>query len=122
MKKHKKILLVIIIPITIIIISSIFYFAFGAVINTWEVATTNITVNDETIKISGTTLNSSKSFACYNYIIKNNTLYLKLRYSIINPIHHSGDFNITLNYNSENIKDIYFQGNKTEDKKLVWSK
>lgn len=121
MINHKKNLLVIL-SIAIIIISIISYFAFGTVVNTGEIATKNISVNNGTIQIAGTTINSSKSFAGYNYMIKNDTLYLKLRYSIVNPIHQSGDFNISFNCNDINIKNMYLQGNRTEDIKLVWTK
>ncbi|HEY5561451.1 MAG TPA: hypothetical protein VIK72_06780 [Clostridiaceae bacterium] len=122
MSKHKIFLLVIIIPLTIILISIITYFAVGVADSTVAQYVKSVMVSNETIKISGTTVNSGEAFTGYSYTINKDTIYLKLRYSIVNPIHKSGDFNILINNNFGNIKYIYMQGKKTGDRKLIWTK
>lgn len=121
MSKHKKTLLIII-PIMIFLVSSIWYIELGLGVNTNAVITKNVTVSNEAVQISGTTVNSGEAFVGYSYKIKKNILYLNLRYSIVNPVHHSDDFNIRISDNLENVEKIYLQGNKTEDEKLVWIK
>jgi hypothetical protein len=122
LSKPKKLLVIFASITTILISCNIAYFAIGLVVSTRSVCTKDIIAGHKTIKISGTTSNSGEAFAGYNDTIKKDTLYLKLRYSIVNPIHHSGDFNIILDNNIGNVKYIYLQGNKIDDKKLVWSK
>ena len=122
MRKHKNILIVIGGLISIILISIFVYLTVGLSLNTDAVMTKNITLNNETLKISGTTSNSGQAFTGYKYIIKNDSLYLELRYSFVNPIYNNGDFNVSIDKNFTNIKYIYLQGNKAEDKKLVWTK
>lgn len=106
----------------IILIGGTVYLAFGSVADTYAVVIENLKVDNETLQICGTTASSAEAFDGYNYTINNDTLYLKLRYGIVNPIHHNGDFNIILHDDLKNIKCIYLQGSKTEDKKLVWTK
>lgn len=119
----KKNLLILIIVITIIIAGGTVYLTIGKVIDTNLVHIENLKVDNEKLQVCGATSSSAEAFNGYNYTINDNILYLKLRYSIVSPIHHNGDFNIIiLNNNFKNIKYIYIQGNKIEDKKLIWTK
>lgn len=121
MSIHKKSLLSLIIFMVIVLISSITYLEFGLYVNTGVLHIKNIAVSNQNLQVLGTTTNSGEAFAGYNYTMENSNLYLKLRYSVVNPIHRSGDFNITIKENVKNIKNAYLQGSKPEDKKLIWT-
>jgi hypothetical protein len=120
--KCKKNFLLLVIVIIIIAAGSILYLAVGKVIDTNSVHIENLKVDNDKLQVRGTTFSSAEAFDGYNYTINDNSLYLKLRYSIVNPIHHDGDFNIILHDNLKNIKYIYIQGKRAEDKKLIWTK
>lgn len=117
----KRFLLVAFIIIAVILVSSITYMNIGIQANLKTILIRNIAVSNKTIQILGTTASSGEAYAGYSYIIRNNNLYLELRYCIVNPIHHTGDFNILIEDNAIKIKNIYLQGGKTGDKKLVWT-
>jgi hypothetical protein len=117
---YKKKLFVIAIFITVIFGSIIIYLVFGVYVDTYGTSAEIISVSDKDMKISGGTASSGQAFAGYNYTIKDDNLYLKLRYCIVNPIHRYGDFNITIKGNMKNIKNVYLQGIKSEDKKVVY--
>ncbi|HEY8890323.1 MAG TPA: immunoglobulin-like domain-containing protein [Clostridium sp.] len=122
MSNFKKISLVIIILISAIIISSTMYLAIGTGIDTYGIFVDNITKDNKTLQITGSTSNSALVYAGYSYKIKGDSLYLKLRYSLGSSFHHGGGFNITLNNDLSNINNMYLQGNKSEDEKLFWTK
>ncbi|HEY8889796.1 MAG TPA: immunoglobulin-like domain-containing protein [Clostridium sp.] len=122
MSKFKKISLVIIILISVILISSTMYLAIGTGIDTYGIFVDNITKDNKTLQITGSTSNSALSYAGYSYKIKGDSLYLKLRYSLGSSFHQGGKFNITLNNDLSNINNMYLQGNKSEDEKLFWIK
>lgn len=122
MSKGKKIFLTGITAIAIILIITIAYLSVGSGVNTGIIIIENVVVSNEKIEIQGTTVSSAKAFTGYDYIIKDDALYLKLRYSIVNPMKRSGSFDIKLKDEFKDIKFIYLQDNDTEDKKLVWSK
>ncbi|MGK0465554.1 hypothetical protein [Clostridium sp.] len=122
MSKFKKISLVLIILITAILISITMYLAIGTGVSTGSIFIENITKNNRTPQITGMTSDSALVYSGYSYKIKGDSLYLKLRYSLVSPFHRDGKFNISLNDNLENIKHIYLQGNKTEDTKPVLAK
>lgn len=120
--KCKKNLLILVIVITIIAAGSTAYLAVGKVIDTNSVHIEKLKVDNDKLKAYGTTSSSAEAFDGYSYKIDYNILYLKLRYSIVNPIHQNGDFQIILHDNLKNIKYIYIQGSMAEDKKLIWTK
>lgn len=122
MSRVKKTFLIIIIFIVIILISITIYLSIGTVVGTQSVFIDKITKDNKTLQINGMTSNSALAFSGYSCKVKGNILYLKVRHSIGSFIHNTGEFNITLNNDLKNVNYIYLQGNKTEDKKLVWTK
>lgn len=122
MKKYKKILIGSISIILFILAASVTYMSIGHSVNTNALIINNISLNNETLQITGTTSSSGEAFAGYGYSIKDDNLYLKIRYSIANPIHRIGDFNITIKGEADKVKKVYLQGNKSEDIKLIWTK
>lgn len=121
MKKNKKFLLMTVVIVAIILSGIMIYMCRGIRVSSGTLIIKNVSVNNETLQISGTTNSSGEAFAGYDYTIRNNNLYLIIRYSLVNPIHHTGDFNILIKYKSDKIKNIYLEGKKTSDEKLVWS-
>jgi hypothetical protein len=119
--KRKKTLYVAVIIIVILLIGSIRYLTVGNGVNTKSLFVNDIEVNNEKLHIVGTTTSSALAFAGYYYTIENQSLYLKLRYTIVNQFHSNGDFSITINDNLMNIKKIYLQGMESEDLELVWT-
>lgn len=119
--KFKRIFLVLIILISIILISIVMYLVIGLGIDTRSVFIKNMTKGNETLRINGSTSNSALVYAGYSYIIKGDSLYIKLKYSLDSTSHHGADFNVTLDKNIEDINHIYLQGNKKDGKKLFWT-
>ena len=122
MKKYKKILIGSISIIVLILAVGITYMSIGLRANTNSLIINNISLNNKTLQITGTTTGSGEAFAGYGYSIKDDNLYLKIRYSIVNPMHRIGDFNISIKGEAYKVKKIYLLGNKAEDIKLIWSK
>ena len=120
--KSKKKFLVIIILISAILISTALYLAIGMGVSTRSVGIESMMKDNKTLQITGSTSNSGLAFTGYGYTIKGDTLYLKLRYSLVSPFHNAGEFSITLNNDLANVKYIYLQGSETKDKKLIWTK
>lgn len=61
-----------------------------------EVAFTDIRLADDTLTISGSLLNSAKSYREYAYTIESNTLYLTISAGVINHKYPYGDFTIEI--------------------------
>lgn len=75
-----------------------------------------IELSKDNIKITGTTTDSAKCYKDFTYTIKDNNLYLNIRYVLPSSKYKSGDFTIVIPENHESIKNIYLK----EDKK-IWS-
>jgi len=97
--KKKSICLVAIALIAIVFVS-LFLFARGnddmTSVSSSEVAFTNILLADNTLTISGSLLNSAKSYREYTYTIESDTLYLTVSAGMINRKYPYGDFTIEI--------------------------
>lgn len=122
MSKRKKVILVIFIPVLITTITIITYLSVGIEINTGSIFVQNASLNNESIQVTGDTASSGLAYAGYSYNTNGDSLFIKLRYVLANPIHKYGAFNISIKEIPKNIKKVYIQGKETSDIKLVWSK
>ena len=122
MSKRKKIIIAVLITIPIITISIIIGLAVGTVTNTGSIFVQNVSVNNEEIQVKGDSESSVVGYAGYSYNIDGSSLFIKLRYSLYNPFHKGGAFDINIKEISKDIKKVYIQGQEASDVKLIWSK
>lgn len=118
---------------TAFIIGMVFVFIFGNMYLTYgkiestepiRIAEQGIIVKADNsgVEIKGTTVSSAKAFVKHKYKIKDDVLYLKLRYALATKKNRSGDFNITITDDLSNVNKIYLQGKSKDDLKLLWER
>ena len=61
-----------------------------------EVALTDISVVGDTVTLSGSLLNSAKSYRKYAYTVESDTLYLTISAGLVNHKYPHGDFTIEI--------------------------
>ena len=116
----KMVLFSVIILILILLVNGLAYSMIGSQVDTTTLQIRDIAVTSEKLNIAGTTSSSAQAFTRYSYTIVNDSLYLTLRYVLVNPFHRNGDFDITIDDNLIGINKVYLQGKDDEDLRLVW--
>ena len=110
--------------ITITLICSTLYLVFGLVGSTAKESTWQVdgqeNGEESGMLVCGMAVKNYEAISGYSYKIENDIAYLKLKYTFKNPIHQNGDFRILIKVDINKIKKVYIQGNKSEDKMLVW--
>jgi hypothetical protein len=121
--KHKIVTAGIIVFILIILITGYIFFIHGTYVTTKVIGTTQINVEDNELIITGNTSESATGFSGYRYKIVDENLYLQIRYSIVSKVNPSGHFDINItDDNLKSVKKVFFQGGKTNDIELIWSR
>jgi hypothetical protein len=72
----------------------------------------NASLNNEVFQVTGDTESSDMAYAGYSYNINGDSLFIKLRYVLVNLIHKYGAFNISIKEIPKDIKKVYIQGKK----------
>lgn len=98
-------------------------FIYGSYTSTSGIGITKIEVNNNNLEIIGSTFDGgSGAFAGYDYTIKGDRMYVKLRCCLGTGIHPLGEFSIRINDEKIwQVKSIYLQGVR-HDKRLIWHK
>lgn len=122
MFRDKRNVYSLIIILLMIIFFTVTYLKDGTVVDTGSLFVTRTEIIGDKLFIYGSTANSGQAFAAYSYITKDNNIYVKLKYSIVNPFNKYGDFIIVINEHLTSINNVYLQGNRADDLKLVWTK
>jgi hypothetical protein len=81
---------------------------------------TEVKVNDDVLKIKGTTFYSGDHYIGYISEIKDDTLYLGIRYQLFTVFHKGGSFNIEFPLQDVDLKEVYIKGRNS--KELIWRK
>ncbi|WP_096154161.1 hypothetical protein [Bacillus sp. FJAT-45066] len=108
--------------IAIFIFLGYLFFVEGQYVSTNTIGVQEIEVSEEEIFIKGISSDSGNGFSKHTYFLEDENLYIKLKYSIVSIFNPAGDFNIIITQPTNEIKKIYIQGNKKDDKRLVWGK
>lgn len=115
--------LIIILSLLILTILSIDYgwrlFGFNAC-TTGFPNVTEVKLNEDVLRIKGTTIYSGDHYIGYISEIKDDTLYLGIRYQLFTVFHSGGDFNIEIPLKNLNLKKVYIRGR--DSKELIWIK
>lgn len=103
------------------------YFTLGRTVDTETIVIPEqgITVNADNsgFSLMGTTESSSMAFVKHKYKIKDDSLYLWLRYALTTKRSKSGDFEIAITDNDFSaVNKIYLQGKSRDDLKLLWER
>jgi hypothetical protein len=77
---------------------------------------------DNYLLLKGTTVNSGLGFSGYKYKIENDSLYLELHYSLVSKVNPTGDFEVEIKENLQNIKNVYLQGKQVSDAILIFNR
>lgn len=120
MVKKKTMLFTVLGLILILFILGIAYSTIGNKVNTASIHIKDIAVANNKLQIIGTTTNSGLAFTSNDYKIVNDSIFLVLRYAIVNPLHRSGDFNIMIEDNLAGVSKVYLKGSDEQDLQLVW--
>lgn len=108
-----------------IIIASIFAYinlVRGTPADTKSIIINQIELKDAEMFVEGMTTYSAVGFSGYKYTIKDENLYLQLRYTLVNKINPHGDFSFRIEDDFKDINKIFLQGSEPNDTKLIWKK
>lgn len=94
-------------------------FGFNFCANPDNILVKNIEYNEGIVKLTGNTSSSGDYFAGYTYEIKDDNLYIGLKYNLKIFSNKDGDFDVEFDINEKNINKIYIKG-KNETKE-IWS-
>lgn len=127
MKNPKKFILasipfIIAIVIIVGIIGWWVYFEHGTYSDTTSITIQHIKLEVDKMRIKGVTVDSATGFGGFKYEIKDNSLYLKMRYTLVTKKHPYGDFDIAITEDFKEINRVYLQENKVNDTKLIWER
>ncbi|WP_157764403.1 hypothetical protein [Paenibacillus riograndensis] len=109
--------------IAIPIISIIgFLFMFTNIINPNTIFVSQCNITNNSILIKGAFTDSANKYRGYKLTYNDNTLYIKIKGSLLSFNGSAGDFNISINNDFDNIQKIYLQGSNSSQRTLIWSK
>ncbi|KAB3530909.1 hypothetical protein F8154_13390 [Alkaliphilus pronyensis] len=121
--KRKMIFLAVILSIVVLLGMAYFItFVYGAYINVENYGVREVLVDESSLNFKGYTISSAQAFSGYQYKIKGEDVYIKIRYSMVSRFNRSGNADINIEGNFENVKNVYLQGRKKDDVRLIWSK
>ncbi|HKL41247.1 MAG TPA: hypothetical protein VJ962_01505 [Clostridia bacterium] len=81
---------------------------------------TEVKVNDDVLKIKGTTFYSGDHYIGYMREVKDETLYLGIRYQLFTVFHKGGNFNIEIPLKDVDLKEVYIKGR--DSRELIWER
>ncbi|RSK27616.1 hypothetical protein EJF36_12425 [Bacillus sp. HMF5848] len=108
--------------IVIFIFLGYLFFVEGNYVPTNTIGVQEIEVSEDQIFMKGYTSGSGNGFSKHTHFFEDGNLYIKLKYSIVSKFNPVGDFNIIITEPTNEVKNIYIQGNKKDDNRLVWEK
>lgn len=121
-KKNKMIFVGILSFIVLLVFVYFITFIYGSYIIVENYSVREIIVQDNSLHFKGTTISSAQAFSGYKYKFKNGDVYIKIRYSLASRFNKSGDCEINIVENFANINNVYLQGMKKDDIRLIWSR
>lgn len=81
----------------------------------------NITINGDSVSVSGSTIDSMSSFVGSIYKIQDSNLYIGLKYSEITGfLRRDGNFNVKIKCNTSAIEKVIIKSGI--DEKVIWIK
>ncbi|MCD8501388.1 MAG: hypothetical protein LRY71_06460 [Bacillaceae bacterium] len=122
---NKKSKIMIAMVIAILLLLSTFYFVgfvYGSYIGVENYSVREITVQDNILHLTGTTNSSGQAYSGYSYKVKDENVYIKIRYSLVSTFNQSGEANIVIEDNFKDVENVYLQGSKRDDNRLIWSR
>lgn len=110
--------------ISAILLSALYFlgFVYGSYIEVENYSVREITVQDNILHLTGTTNSSGQAYSGYSYEMKDGNVYIKIRYSLVSRFNQSGEANIVIEDDFENVENVYLQGSKKDDTRLIWSR
>lgn len=115
MRKSVSIFVVILIALGLF-----YYFDYGRYISTKLAYLEPQKVDQEHVSLEGEIVGSAIAYTGYSYEIIEDELIIRLRGALVSPVRRSGQINIQIKDNFEEIKKITFEGKDNEDKKVIW--
>lgn len=124
-KHHSKIkLLIIAILGVIILIFMSFYISIFFIGNAVSEGLhfEEVSVSDDTVSLIGETGGSADSYKGFEYEIKDDCLYVKIKYVMVSEFSKNGmNFSVMIHDDFRNIRKLYLLNDENE-KNLIWSK
>ncbi|CDN41161.1 hypothetical protein [Paenibacillus sp. P22] len=96
------------------------YFMLTNVMNPNSIAITSTRIEEETILLKGTFMDSALNYSGYSKTCPENKLVLKIKGSLIKWPHSSGEFEIHIKNTCGDIHEIYLQGSDPNSIKLIY--
>lgn len=96
------------------------YFMLTNVMNPNSIAITSTRIEEETILLKGTFMDSALNYSGYSKTCHENKLVLKIKGSLIKWPHSSGEFEIHIKNTCGDIHEIYLQGSDPNSIKLIY--
>ncbi|CQR56546.1 hypothetical protein [Paenibacillus riograndensis] len=118
-KKRNFVIAAIAIPIISIVG---FLFMFTNIINPNTIFVSQCNITNNSILIKDAFTDSANKYRGYKLTYNDNTLYIKIKGSLLSFNGSAGDFNISINNDFGNIQKIYLQGSNSSQRTLIWSK
>ena len=97
-------------------------FIYGSYIHVESYGVKEINVQNDNLHFKGYTMSSALTFSGYKYKIKNENVYIRLRYSLPSIFNRDGMSDISIKNNFEGVKNVYLQGREKNDIRLIWSR
>lgn len=120
-KKSFKLLIILFCIIIVLVFQNGWrLFGFKACINPNDISISKTSFIDNKIKISGVCDASYPYFNTYIYKVKDNKMYIGLKYNSFNFFKKSGAFNIEIPIDTASVEKIYIKGKNSI--KEIWSK
>ncbi|MRN55622.1 hypothetical protein [Paenibacillus monticola] len=118
-KKRNFVIALIAIPIISILG---FLFMFTNIINPSTIFVSQCNITNNSISIKGAFTDSANKYRGYKLTYNDNTLYIKIKGSLLSFNGSTGDFNISIKNDFGDIQKIYLQGSNSSQRTLIWSK